>query len=418
MQYPYAAEPAAPPLLVSVEGLTFHYQFAEDDVKKVFSRYGDVKDVLLGPDGGSARVTYANFGMAMCAWKDLNGKPLAGIADAYLKVECPSMSGADQGGIANVWDQAVYGSGYFAHQQGPPPPVTGGVAAAHFASPPNGPGDMNGMAGPGKKYTCRLEIGIENEKEYRVGSKVIQVARKIWQELPSFQNNGGKTRLRGKGVGGPHESEEPLALCISCREPQCFEQAVTFAEQQLLRIHEDYKQFCVDRGYPIPELAPPKAVNDHAHASAPWRKENTGVKGGHEGGEQQQWGGNQNNGKGGHNKGWGGGKGGYNQQNNATGVWSHNNQQQNNMNGPNNQNNFDINKPQQQGGQQPHFVRQELSPTEVEKQIEDRNEARRNGDFQRADDIRDFLQESGVVLVDHQGRKETTQWRYWTQGMI
>merc|ERR1719422_1130551 len=104
-----------------------------------------------------------------------------------------------------------------------------------------------------KKYTCKLEVGIENDSEFRVGSRVIQIARQIWQD-PKFQEHGGKTRLRGKGVGGPHESDEPLALCISCRDAHCFEQAVQFAEQQIAKIHQEYVSFCSHHGYPPPNL--------------------------------------------------------------------------------------------------------------------------------------------------------------------
>merc|ERR1712093_967771 len=45
-----AVDPAAiqaPPLSVRVEGLSFQYQFTEDDVRKVFSRYGDVVHVTV-----------------------------------------------------------------------------------------------------------------------------------------------------------------------------------------------------------------------------------------------------------------------------------------------------------------------------------------------------------------------------------
>lgn len=52
-----------------------------------------------------------------------------------------------------------------------------------------------------RKFTCRLEIGIENEKTFRVGSRVIQVARRVWQANPAFQEGGGKTRLRGSLIG-------------------------------------------------------------------------------------------------------------------------------------------------------------------------------------------------------------------------
>merc|ERR1719517_54934 len=85
---------------------------------------------------------------------------------------------------------------------------------------------------PARKQTCKLEGGIENEDEFRVGSRVIQIARQIWQKN-RFQETGGKTRLRGRGAGGAQEANEPLALCISCQDDAVFEEAVKFAEAQL-----------------------------------------------------------------------------------------------------------------------------------------------------------------------------------------
>merc|ERR1719454_2179146 len=116
--------------------------------------------------------------------------------------------------------------------------------------PPSSPGG----AGGSKKYTCKLEVGIENEGEFRVGSRVIQIARQIWQD-PKFQGYGGKTRLRGKGIGGPHEADEPLALCISCRDQAAFDVAVKYAESQLQKVHNEYKTFCQQKGKPEPDLA-------------------------------------------------------------------------------------------------------------------------------------------------------------------
>ncbi len=81
-----------PPLSVRVEGLTFQYQFTEDDVRKVFSRYGDVHTVYVAHDGAAATVCFSNYSHAMQAWNDLNGKQLAGINGANLNVDCPSMS--------------------------------------------------------------------------------------------------------------------------------------------------------------------------------------------------------------------------------------------------------------------------------------------------------------------------------------
>jgi len=59
-------------------------------------------------------------------------------------------------------------------------------------------------------------------------------------------------------------------LCISCRDPTSFEQAVQFAEQQISKIHQEYVKFCSERGYTIPKLKEVKAICDHPHTSAPW----------------------------------------------------------------------------------------------------------------------------------------------------
>merc|ERR1712194_336395 len=56
---------------------------------------------------------------------------------------------------------------------------------------------------------------------------------------------------------------------------------------------------------------------------------------------------------------------------------------------------------------------------EIERLIEDRNEARKGGNFAAADDIRDHLKRLGVVLMDEKGARgnrrglQVTRWRYW-----
>merc|ERR1719436_2406228 len=134
-----------------------------------------------------------------------------------------------------------------------PATMPGYPMAPFMGGPGAAPGTPQSPGRP-KKHTCKLEVGIENESQFRVGSRVIQIARQIWQD-PKFQEHGGKTRLRGKGIGGPHEADEPLALCISCREQDAFDKAVHYAETQLQKVHTDYKAFCIQKGRPVPELA-------------------------------------------------------------------------------------------------------------------------------------------------------------------
>merc|ERR1719198_438794 len=56
---------------------------------------------------------------------------------------------------------------------------------------------------------------------------------------------------------------------------------------------------------------------------------------------------------------------------------------------------------------------------EIERQIDARNEARRQCNFTEADRIRQSLHEKGVALMDEPGARgkgaEVTTWRYWRE---
>lgn len=56
-----------------------------------------------------------------------------------------------------------------------------------------------------------------------------------------------------------------------------------------------------------------------------------------------------------------------------------------------------------------YFVKEELIDTEIEDLIAERNEARKNKNFARSDEIRDLLKEKGIVLED---TNQGTRWRY------
>jgi len=225
------------------------------------------------------------------------------------------------------------------------PPMPGGGMPTGYPAvqPPQSPTGGNGRQ---KKNTCKVEVGIENDSEFRVGSRVIQIARQIWQD-PDFQKHGGKTRLRGKGIGGPHEADEPLALCISCSDQAAFDKAVHYAETQLHKVQNDYKAFCQQNGRPLPELAVKVSR-----------------------------------------------KGTVSRVGDASMLPS-----------------TDI----------PRGERPANAPTddEISGLIEERNEARKTQNFKRADEVRDYLKQRGVVLMDEKAAKgnfkgnEVTKWRFW-----
>lgn len=248
MPWPPAMPPMSPGLHVRVDGLRFEYQLTEDDVRKVFSRYGDVVHVAVDAEGTTAQVQLGQPHQAFAAKHDLDKKELAGMSGAFLRVDF-----VGQGPYDSMLSQMAASS----YGIPPMPPMPGmGSLPGYPGSVPaqGGSGSPAGAAGRPKKYTCKLEVGIENEGEFRVGSRVIQIARTIWQE-PRFQEHGGKTRLRGKGIGGQHEAEEPLALCISCCDQVAFDKAVSYAESQLQKVHNDYKAFCQEQGKPVPDLS-------------------------------------------------------------------------------------------------------------------------------------------------------------------
>lgn len=353
---PAIAPPPQPPTLlnVRVEGLKFDYQMTEDDVRKVFSRYGDVSHVVMDREGTAATVQFSQADKAVAAQRDLDQKQLAGMSGAFLRVEFPPQQPQPfdpafaQMAAAAVAAQSMPGmqGGYPGYPSVPGMPVGGPMMH------PQSPSGQGNNSRP-KKHTCRLEVGIENEGEFRVGSRVIAVARQIWQD-PNFQEHGGKTRLRGRGIGGPHEADEPLALCISCPDKVCFERAVQQAEGLLKKVHEDYKAFCMQHGRALPELTM-KVSKKSADIPGP----NPGM-----GGAGMMPGG-------------------------------------------------DVDPPK---GERP-----EGAPSEAEilEFIEERNEARKAGNFKRADEVREMLRQLGVVLMDEKNAKgnlkgnQVTNWRYW-----
>ncbi|CAE8678112.1 unnamed protein product [Polarella glacialis] len=359
--WPPAMPMVSPLLTVKVDGLKFDYQLTEDDVRKVFSRYGEVVHVNVDRDGTTSQVQFEQPHQAMAAQHDLDRKQLAGMHGAKLpragQVELYILSPVP----SCVWTLLKATIRWQRAQEQPDRLARwfmvslgdflsrvlltwrGKVSCISDASCPAPSmamaGGLPGSPGGGrpKKYTCKLEVGIENEGEFRVGSRVIQIARQIWQD-PSFQEHGGKTRLRGKGIGGPHEADEPLALCISCRDQAAFDKATQYAESQLQKVHADYKAFCVQKGRPEPELT--VKISKKGTSSGPGDP-------------------------------------------------------------------FGDDQLDEDGEELPRGERPLNAPTdeEIEKCIEERNEARKGANFKRADEVRDYLKARGVVLMDEKGAK-------------
>jgi len=110
------------------------------------------------------------------------------------------------------------------------------------------------------KYTCKYEILIANDKEFQIarrliGSKGCNMKNIINQCKTDGDGEGIKLRLRGKGSGfkeGPDnkESDEPLHLCISAKNPEEMKKACLLVDKLLETIHEDYKEYCAKNNIP------------------------------------------------------------------------------------------------------------------------------------------------------------------------
>mmetsp|Transcript_13319 Transcript_13319/g.35721 ORF Transcript_13319/g.35721 Transcript_13319/m.35721 type:complete len:567 (+) Transcript_13319:218-1918(+) len=87
---PYAPPqmaPATPPSIVSVsvEGMKVQYQLTDDDLHKVFSRYGTVSQIRVHEAGTTALIAFEQAQHAQAAMSDLDGKVLNGL-DGTLRI--------------------------------------------------------------------------------------------------------------------------------------------------------------------------------------------------------------------------------------------------------------------------------------------------------------------------------------------
>jgi len=200
-----------------------------------------------------------------------------------------------------------------------------------------------------------------------VGKRIIGQGGVNMKDILKKAGSEVKLRLRGKGSGYKEhstnvESEEPLQLCISCTEGRGYDLAIACVDALLRRIYYDYDRYCQENGLPgrAPEI---------------WMKERRESE-------------HRPNRRGGQSDNKGGGKRRDNRQEAKPAI--------------------------EDRGEQPEGA---PAAEEVETLVQERNKARKAGDFKRADQIRDDLHERKVVLSDEKGAagkaSTVTTWRYW-----
>jgi len=372
---------------VAVEGMKFQYQLTEDDLHKVFSRYGRVKVIKVDEVGSGAQITFHNNQDASAAMQDLDGKVLNGL-DGTLRiswmnnpVENQPPYSANAGmpppfpggwGFPGVppWPQGNQNHGN-QHQMEPTTPEQGRRGRFEL-------GEVDGKGV--RKYTCRFLIGIENDKEFQVARRIIGAKGANMKKV--VKNTEAKLRLRGAGSGyfegaGQKESAEPLQLCISCTNYDGYKAAVSQVEELINRTYDEYRQFCRENGKPVPDLRINMSENQlvYSNKQAPYGESPYGDNAGSMTPRKQ---------------------------------------------GKNTRTNKSNAKNKLMGGQE--VDRGEPGPNapsveEIEKLVDQRNEARRAGNFAEADRVRALLHSNGVALMDEPGGRgkgsEVTVWRYW-----
>merc|ERR1719460_1799890 len=124
--------------------------------------------------------------------------------------------------------------------QSSPGAATPGTRRSAF----EGSGAVSPSDGDGRsvrKYTCRFDIGIENDKEFQVARRIIGTKGANMKRI--VKQSEAKLRLRGQGSGyfegaGQKESSEALQLCVSCTSLQGYNNAVKEVEELLKRTYE------------------------------------------------------------------------------------------------------------------------------------------------------------------------------------
>ena len=250
---------------VSVEGIRGNYCLTDSDLRVVFGRFGDVLQVFAIGDGRSATITYANHSDAQRAINELDGKLLAGVNSAKLRVcwnlptipsaSAPGSSAPAFTGAAGPFGTALRSSG----------PFNGAGAFGGSAFAASGYGGLNAgssatFGGAGnrsdmRKYTCRFEIPIENDKDFQIARRVIGKSGANMKRIVATTD--AKLRLRGRGSGylegyNRMESPEPLHLCVSAPSKEGYDEAVLKVGELLEGIFREYAEYCVSKQWPVP----------------------------------------------------------------------------------------------------------------------------------------------------------------------
>jgi len=332
------------------------------------------------------------------------GAPLAGDIAGMLVMGGNRVGGASPLLSADTAVAALAGPG----AGGAGSPISDAAGGGFGSASASAHLDVKAAAAPAhikgvRKFTCRFLIGIENDKEFQVVRRIIGAKGTNMKRI--VRQTEAKLRLRGVGSGyfegaGQRESSEPLQLCVSCTSSDGYRTAVRLVEELLENVYNEYRQFCMENNRPEPDLhALPQLVS-------------AGGNGGGSGGAGDRDGAGALVGS--------SGRAGSLEEGSLSGGegQSPRSKRDGRRRGRRSRGK------QGDAGKPGTMERGDPSPKappveEIERMIDQRNQARRQCNFTEADRIRRSLHEKGVALMDEPGARgkgaEVTTWRYWRE---
>jgi len=96
--------------------------------------------------------------------------------------------------------------------------------------------------GKGLSHFERIEVGIEDDRDFRVVQRLIGPRGKHMQDITT-QCKGAKVWIIGRGSRSWEDSVGPLVVCVGATSRPAFEAAAGLVRELLARVHEDHRRF-------------------------------------------------------------------------------------------------------------------------------------------------------------------------------
>jgi len=118
-------------------------------------------------------------------------------------------------------------------------------------------GNLDNSPSRVRKFTCRFDVGIQNERIFQVARRIIGSKGANMKKI--FKDTGAKLRLRGQGSGflegtSQQESPEALHLCVSAKKIDEYQLAVRKIEELLQGVYREYRAHCKQKDLATPNL--------------------------------------------------------------------------------------------------------------------------------------------------------------------